>query len=67
MKQLASKFKNLSDDDLTTSGAFIQAIKKRSQTQCNVCDSVPRCRANLERATEAMDKDVGKRLADPSH
>jgi hypothetical protein len=27
-KQLATRFKNMSDDDLTTSGSFIQAVKK---------------------------------------
>ena len=27
--QLASRFENMSDDDLTTRGAFIQAVRKR--------------------------------------
>jgi predicted SAM-dependent methyltransferase len=30
-KQLASSFKNLSDDDMTISGAFIQSLKKQTQ------------------------------------
>ncbi len=40
-KQLASRFKDLSDEDLTTSGAFIQAMKKRTQVERNTAWSRP--------------------------
>lgn len=35
-RQLAPRFRNLSDDDLTTSGAFVQAVRKRSGIELQV-------------------------------
>jgi hypothetical protein len=37
--QLASRFRDMSDDDLTTSGAFVQAVKTKLRFELTIQDT----------------------------